>query len=50
MLATYYKYTPAQIADMTPLQQIALLDIEGKQGDYIRMENMEEYLKYYGNR
>jgi hypothetical protein len=46
-LALVYKYTPAQIADMTPLQQQVLLTTDKeKVADTMVFDSFEEVLQY----
>lgn len=47
-LARVYKFTPAQIADMTPFQQLTLMDEDGGSGT-IYMETMAEYQEWKKN-
>lgn len=48
-LARAFKYTPSEIADMTPHQQIALYDPEAV-AETLQFETYQEYMEYYASR
>lgn len=49
-LARFYKFTPSQIAEMTPKQQELLLSDDRTNGNEITFANMEEYQAWLATR
>lgn len=48
-LATLYKYTPAECADMTPYQQLKLID-PGSAAKTMDFNSKEEYMEWMARR